>query len=767
MLERFLPSNPRLRTAVVSVLALGVLLIVTQFVFPGGGGGGRGTPGAVLFSALVQGMLSALTAAGIVLIYRTSRIINFAQTAIGAAGGELAFQLMQLDRVPFLISFALGLVTSVAIGALVEVAIIRRFSRSPRLVVTVATIAVALLLGGIANQAINQLPFFPKDRSFDQTYGLVSIRPLMPFAGFHFQVGGLHSKFGFPDLFAIELSALALLGIAAFFRFTRAGVAVRAIAENTERAELLGISTGKLSLTVWSLAGLLSGIGVILLGSLTTPGSAAGVAPGVLLPALAASVVARMRSLPVVVGTAIAISVLTGAAQWSFPHDTPLISVGLLLVISLGLLLQRGGAGRSEESGGVTWEATEEQRPVPKELRDIGGLRMLRYGLAVVGLGGLILYPFLLSTGLTVIGATIAVTGLVGLSLVVLTGWAGQVSLGQFGLAAIGAVVGGALNYTVGLPFWLAVPLAGVVTGAAAILIGLPALRIKGLYLAVTTLAFAFAIEQTLFSKRYFGWLLPRQVDRPRLFFLNFEEERSMYFLCVFVLLLGIVAIYNLRRSRFGRTLIALRENEANVQSFGVAAIRTKLQAFAVSGIFAGVAGAMLAIELRGVSAISFTADQSLTYFVLAVLGGISSSAGVLIGVAYFALTHYFFPTNIIVQSLAPFLVLIILFIAPGGLISLVNQVRDGILRIIAQRRQIVVPSLFADYDPEALERRLIPLSEPSAAGTLAALNIDERYALESELYVGRGERVVEKMQPAKPTKEAAAILAASEGTQA
>src|SRR5207253_112663 len=107
----------------------------------------------------------------------------------------------------------------------------------------------------------------------------------------------------------------------------------------------------------------------------------------------------------VVVVAAVGITVLTGAAQWSFKQDTGLVSVGLFVLISAGLLFQQGGIGRSDDSGGVTWEATEEQRPVPKELRDIGALRTLRYGLAIVGLAGLILYPFLVSTGLTVIGA--------------------------------------------------------------------------------------------------------------------------------------------------------------------------------------------------------------------------------------------------------------------------------------------------------------------------------------------------------------------------
>jgi len=321
------------------------------------------------------------------------------------------------------------------------------------------------------------------------------------------------------------------------------------------------------------------------------------------------------------------------------------------------------------------------------------------------------------------------------MSLVVLTGWAGQVSLGQFGFASIGAVVAGALSSRVGLPFLVSVPLGAIAAGAIALVVGIPALRIRGLFLAIVTFAFAIAASATLFQDRYFGWLLPQQVKRPQLFFLNFEDDRSMYFLCVAGLVLTVVVVTNLRRSRFGRVLIAARENEANLQSFGVSAVRAKLSAFAVSGLIAGLGGALLAFELRGVSVQSFPPERSVEVFLFVVLGGVTSMGGVALGAIYYALVSYFFPTNFVFQSLRPFLTIFVLWISPGGLVALINRVRDAALRIIAQRRQIIVPSLFADYDPNVLEKQLIPLSEPLDAAGLAALSDDERFAMESELY--------------------------------
>jgi branched-chain amino acid transport system permease protein len=279
----------------------------------------------------------------------------------------------------------------------------------------------------------------------------------------------------------------------------------------------------------------------------------------------------------------------------------------------------------------------------------------------------------------------------------------------------------------------------------------------------VTTFAFAVAISGTLFNPRYFDWLLPDEVERPSLFFVDFEDEKSMYFLCLAAFVLAVLIVVNLRRSRFGRVLIALRENEANLQSFGVNAVRTKLMAFAASGALAGFAGAVFVHQQRGISAASFDPTRSVDAFLMAVMGGVGSVPGALLGSAYFNAGQYWFAGNLLWQSFQPLSIILVLWVLPGGLISAVNLVRDSVLRIIAQRRQIIVPSLFADIDPEALAQRRVPLGEASGSDGLAALPASARYALASELYVGRGERVIDRLGPATPTKEAAAIGAAAE----
>jgi branched-chain amino acid transport system permease protein len=722
------------RPFIVAVLMAGALLVVTQVVLPGRGG--RGTPAAILFSGFVAGMVNALIAAGLILVYRTTRIVNFAQTAIGAAGASFCFQLVQFTKTPFPLAFLAGLAVAGLIGLAFDLVFGRRFFNAPRLVLTVLTIIAAGFISSTSIQLITRLPIFPslQSRSFDELFGS-SLGAHLPFRGLHFHVGALPVPFGFPEVFAIEVAVLALLALAAFFRLTRSGVAVRAMAENAERATLLGIGVGTVSSLVWTLTGVLSGAGVTITGLVSSPAAATGFAPDVLLPALAAAVIARMRSLPVAVLAATMISVGTKAFEWSLRDDVPLVRVLLFVVVAAGLLFQRRELLRMQDTGTGSWQASEEQRPIPAPLLAVPGVRFTRRALIALGLVAVGLYPFVTSTGQTNLGGVIALNAIVAISLVVLTGWAGQVSLGQFGLVAVGAVVGGALTARADVPFWVAVPLAAAFTGAFAALVGIPALRLKGLFLAVTTVAFAIAVAAVLFEQRYFGWLLPRSVKRPSFFFIDFDDERSMYFLCVAALVAVIVVVVNLRRSRFGRLLIALRENEANVQSFAVSVVRMKLAAFAVSGALAGFAGAIFAHQQRGLSAQSYGAAASIDVFVLTVVGGIGSVGGALLGAVYINSVQYLITNDLLLAFLSGGFTLVLLYVAPGGLMSIVTAVRDGALRIVAQRRQLVVPSLFADYDPQALERKLVPIGPPSASAGLATLPADVRFAQESVLY--------------------------------
>lgn len=726
-------QNKRARAGLIYGGSALAVLLVLFVLLPGSGGGGRGTPMAIIFQGLVQGTVASLTAVGLVLIYRTVRIINFAQAALGIPGGILAFRLVQFTPTPFPVALLLGVTVAAAIGVVVGLAAIR-FQRAPRLVLTVLTILLTNVIPFFSN-LIDTLPFFPPQafRPLAQD-GDEAVRGGIPFAGFKFTVGDLEIPFGFAEILAIEVAVAALILVAALFRYTRIGVAVRGVSENSERASLLGISVGKLACMVWALAAGLSGLAVILTGTVSSPSAATGgVGPTLLIPALAGAVIARMKSLPVAAIATATIFVLEAAWNWSFRDDAPLFSIALLLSIGIGLFLQRNQLMRSEASTEASsWVASQEQRPIPRVLLRVAGVRIARIALMVVGALIVLLYPFVVGTGATNLGGVVAIQAIVIISLVVLTGWAGQVSLGQYALTGVGAVVGGALTNRMGIPFWFAVPLTAVIVGAIAVVVGLPALRIRGLFLLVVTFAFAFAVQQAFFSERYFGWLQPERVDRPTFFFIDFEDERSMYYLCVAALILVIFLVSSMRKTRIGRILIGVRDNEPNLRAFGIGPVKAKLMAFAIAGALAGFAGAIFAHQQRGISAESFTAEASITTFIAGVFGGIGSVGGALLGAFYFNFLDYLVSSPLLQVVLGPFGALLLLYAAPGGVISMVTAARDSVLSIVAQRRQMNVPGMREDVD---VTSGIWPLAEPLPRSGLAALPAGAKFSVASDLY--------------------------------
>lgn len=747
-------ATPRRRGAAAALGGAALVVALTQWVVPGG------TPAAIAFSGLIDGLTSALVAVALVLVYRAVRIINFAQIAIGGVGAQLAFQLIRYERgVPLAVDIVLAVALSAGVGAAFELCM-RRFFTAPRLLLTAFTVLFAYFLGEVVTNGILNLPFLPPrgDRPLSQIFGSNALQPFLPFSGLHYKVGHLQVPFGFGQLAAIELSVLGLLAVGLFLRFSRLGTAIRAVAENTERAALLGISVAGISTLVWAIASGLGGAATLAQGVAGNPAAAYAFSPEALLPALVAATLARFRSIPTAIGAAIGISILSDSVGYGGSDAATLVAAGLFVLVAIGLFLQRSESIRVERAM-VSWRMVAEPRALPKELAGVGIVRATRYGfLAVIVAAGAI-YPYLVNTRLVSIGSDIALYAIIALSIVVLTGWAGQISLGQYGFVAIGAVLAGGLVSRAGVSFWLAVPAAVVATAFIATLVGLPALRVPGLYLGVASFAFGVVVWQCLFDPKIFGWLLPTSLARPTLFLLNFDNERSMYYLCLFAFLIVLALVVNLRRTRVGRLLVALRDNEADVQAMGVRLVRTKLLAFALSGAMAGLAGALLAFQLRSVPQSSFTPDNSFIIFIYTLMGGVTSVAGGLLGAGViYELIQYFLVSNPVLLYVAQALPLILLYLAPSGIVAVLNRARDSALRMIAHRRQMIVPSLFSDQDPEALERKLLPLAATLPSGGLSVLSADQRYQLPSRMFGADAEPVPEADTVAAAARAAAGL---------
>jgi branched-subunit amino acid ABC-type transport system permease component len=260
-------------------------IVVAAFALGQGAGlaahGHTWIPLPVVVNAAVVGCLTAMFAAGIVLVYRASRVINFATASYGVAAGMLFLLLTVVQQWNFWLAFGAALGAATLLGLLVELLLVRRFARSPRLVLTVVTIAVGQVVAG----GIGLLPRAFGLRAEDPIPTEVARTPVSRFSWSWFPL-----NFRGDHIVAVAVTVLVLAGLAAFFRFSNAGIAIRGASENEERASLLGVNTGALSTLVWTAAAALSGLSALLLlpvqsGSIGS--FAIGVGAGTLLRALA------------------------------------------------------------------------------------------------------------------------------------------------------------------------------------------------------------------------------------------------------------------------------------------------------------------------------------------------------------------------------------------------------------------------------------------------------------------------------------------------
>jgi branched-chain amino acid transport system permease protein len=373
------------------------------------------------------------------------------------------------------------------------------------------------------------------------------------------------------------------------------------------------------------------------------------------------------------------------------------VDAALLGLILAAFLLRRRRLMRVDEGSVSSWAATEEVRPIPPELSGLATVRTGVRRLIAIAVVVIVGVPFILSPGQTSLASSFLIDGMVIVSLVVLTGWGGQVSLGQWGFVAVGAVVGGGLYGRAGLPFLVALILGSLSGSAMAVVLGFASLRVRGLYLAVTTLAFAVAMATVGVNRSYFGNFIAPSVNRPALFSIKTTDERVFYYLCLLALIGIWYAALGLRRTRTGRVLIAMRENERTAQALGVNLVRTRLATFALSGFMAAFAGVLLAVQEHQVSPDAFGPDQSIGIFLAAVIGGLGSIQGALLGALYFAVVSFTLHGAVAQLLASSFGVLLVLMFFPGGLGAVAYAARDAVLRRIAIRRRIWVPSLLPD----------------------------------------------------------------------
>jgi branched-chain amino acid transport system permease protein len=677
---------PPLRPLGPFVPALAIL-VVQQLLFPVDIGSWT--------LGLVVGLLTALVALGLALIYRANRILNFAQGDLGTVPTTLAVGLISITGVPYLVGLVAGLGAAIVLGVVIELAIIRRFFRAPRLLLTVATIGISqlLIVCGLL------LPRLWGERIF------AGQELPDPFEA-SVQIGG--QTFGGSELTALVVAPLLMLALAAFLRGTDVGVAVRASAERADRAALLGIPVRRLQTLVWAIAAVLSFAGVFLQVSIFGYSAAGTLSPQALAFALAALVIGRMDHLPAITAAAVALRILDQGVLAAYPSTEGPRYLVLAVVVIVVLVLRSPSNRRADVDGASSWSAADEVRPVPIELRTLPIVRWARWLVPIVGVVVAACLPLVLGPSDELRASTVAVFALITLSVVVLTGWAGQVSLGQMSFVAVGAAVGAVATATWHVDLSLGLLAAGTAGAVVAVLVGLPALRLSGIFLAVTTLAFSLACSNYLLNRKEQDWI-PRGDVLARPLFRQFDisSEAAMYQVVLAVVVLSFLAVAGIRKSRTGRVLLAVRDNERGAAAYSVSVVRAKLLAFALSGFLAAVAGCLLVHVNRGYDERPFVVAQSLAVFTGAVVGGLGSLAGAVLGALYLNGGTWFLSDEwrLLPSAIG---VLVVLMVLPGGLGNLAYRGRDAWLRRLARKRGIVVSSLVADTAgddaPEAIK---------------------------------------------------------------
>jgi branched-chain amino acid transport system permease protein len=324
------------------------------------------------------------------------------------------------------------------------------------------------------------------------------------------------------------------------------------------------------------------------------------------------------------------------------------------------------------------------EAPAPTRSRGTGIAR----GAALVALG---LIPLAMSGPWTDTFSLALIYGLMGLSVVVLTGFVGQLSLMPATFVGVGAFCSAALVTRLDTPFWGAVPLAALATVPVALAIGAIALRLRGLYLAIMTLVFADVIEQGLFKQPWFtGSGGGTDAPRPRLGSVSFEGDKAYYVLVLVIVAAVLVAVRNLSRSRTGRACFGVRDNEAAAQAWGVNVAKYKLLAFSLSGLVAGLAGALyahwLGLASAGGQRSAFGLEFSLIILFFTIVGGVRSIMGPITGaVIWVVFVNRLLSGSPNGQSIAltvfGAIVLATMLWRPSGLVSLADDARRMLRR--------------------------------------------------------------------------------------
>ena len=554
---------------------------------------------AFVLLGIGTGALYAMVAQGLVLVYRGSGLVNFAQGAFVMYGAYAYYEFAQHMSHP--LAALLSVVATSALGAAVQLLILRPMRRSSAVARLIATLGALIVIQAVAVQ------LFGSDILFDP--------PLLPTNSVRVLPG---VTLGADGIIIFAVGAILTGVLWAVYRFTGFGRVTTAVAHNPQAAASMGHSPGMVALANWTIGGALAGLAGCFIGPISSlePVNL----PLIVLPALAAALIGGFSSFPLAFAAAeligIAESLMTryvSSPGWA--ESIPFLAVVVVLVVRGRGLPLRGDRLDKLPSVGS------------------GRIRVVPTVVVTVAMAAIIM--FWASPNINGYIAVTIATAVMCLSIVVVTGYAGQISLAQYVLGGVGALVAAKLVGTYHVPFPVALLAAAVVALAVGAIVGVPALRSRGINLAIAGLAMAVAVFDLVLDGSYSGGIDGIAVPSPSLFGWNinpFSHPDRYALTCLIVLVLVALVVTNLRRGRVGRRLLAIRSSERAAASVGISVYWCKLYAFMLASAIAAVGGVLLAFTTSVILTSQFAVLPSVNLVTVTVVGGVGDIPGALLG---------------------------------------------------------------------------------------------------------------------------------------
>jgi branched-subunit amino acid ABC-type transport system permease component len=675
----------------------------------------------VILGAFVGSTL-ALLGLGLVLTYRTSGVLNLAQGALGmlfafvyfqlTQGGRMHLVVMEYDqhwKLPRLLALAVVLlVMAPLLGAGLDAALFRRLRTAGATVQIVATIGLLIAFQGVAGVVwTNASTLAPR-----------SIFPRRPV---HF----LGSSIASDELYTLLTVIVLAVALLAFLRYSPLGVRMRAVVDRKEVAQLMGVDAERVSAIAWAIGASFAALGGILIAPFYGSMQILDLTL-LVIPAIGAAVIGRLESLPLALAGALGI----GIAEQMLPRyvhgllGNQLAVAVPFAVLFVALLLP------------IRWPAADTASPPPPPRHRTHREGWARLVPPAIVLAVLLLPPFVIGSPMhKVFGgswrfslAAVPAAALILLSLVVLTGYAGQISLCQAAFAGFGAFTATHLVVDHGWSLFLAAPVAALLTVPLGAVLALRATRLPPLFLGLATLAFASLMQQVTFTARSFSnGIQPIHLRIPTI--VHGPLAYYIFGLGVFFAAAGLMT--NLRQGRTGYALVAMRDSPDGLASLGESLARSKFVIFCLSAFLAGLGGALYAGARGNAQSADYVTLASMLFLALAVIGGVSRWPGAFVGAFLFVmfqplLEQPFIAQNFILKhfSLAKLREVFFGFAAIGlaqNPHGIVEQTREGWNEFMARfAKPVVEPAGDAAAAP-APDGGVAPAPAPSLDGTIVA----------------------------------------------